>query len=226
MLLPVFKRDRDMTRDRKGWTKEETEALIRLYPTHFAREIAVILGKTKSSVYGQVYRLGLKSPQEKIRRAGMITASSPRFVAAQFKKGQTSYNKGKKMPPEVYAKVQPTMFKKGQVAHNHKPVGSERVNTDGYVEVKVAEPSTWRPKHRIIWEQAHGQIPKGHKVQFVNGNPLDCRLENLYLISNAEQMRTQNSFLAKYPKPLQDVIRLKGCINRQIHQREKQNGEQ
>ena len=103
-------------------------------------------------------------------------------------------------------------------------VGSERINVDGYIEIKVAEPNRWRVKHRVIWEQHNGAIPRGFNVQFKNHNPLDCRIENLYLISKAEQMRTENSFLARYPKELQDVIRLKGAINRQIRKREK-NGE-
>ena len=207
------------------WTKEEKETLIRLYPTHFAGEIAVILGKSKSSVYGQVLRLGLLAPKEKLARAGRKTASHPNSIAARFKPGHASHNKGKKMPPEIYAKVQGTMFKKGQMPVNHRPVGSERVNVDGYIEIKVAEPCTWRAKHRVVWEQAHGAIPKGYKVQFKNKNPLDCRLENLYLISNADQMKFENSFYAKYPKELQDVIRLKGAINRQIRKQEKEHGE-
>lgn len=210
---------------RTMWTQEERNTLVRLYPTHFAKEIAEILGKSKSSVYGMVLKLGLHAPKEKIARAARITASHPNSIAARFKKGHVSQNKGQKLPPEVYAKVQPTMFKKGHTPANHRPVGSERVNVDGYIEVKVAEPRTWKAKHRVIWEQNNGAIPKGYKVQFKNKNPLDCRIENLYLISNADQMKFENSYIARYPKELQDVIRLKGAINRQIHKREKENGE-
>ena len=206
------------------WTQEERETLIRLYPTHFAGEIAAILGKSKASVYGQVLKLGLHAPKEKIRRAGMMSANNPRFVAARFAKGHVPDNKGKKVSPETYAKCSHTMFKAGQPAWNHREVGEERINVDGYIEVKVAEPNRWRVKHRVIWEQHNGAIPNGFNVQFKNHNPLDCRIENLYLISKAEQMRTENSYIARYPKDLQDVIRLKGAINRQIRKREK-NGE-
>lgn len=61
------------------------------------------------------------------------------------------------MPPEVYAKVHPTMFGPGNRPANWKPVGSERVNIYGYVEVKVKEPRTWRVKARVLWEQATGE---------------------------------------------------------------------
>jgi hypothetical protein len=34
-------------------------------------------------------------------------------------------------------------------------------------------------KHREIWKAAHGPIPKGHVVHFLNGNSQDFRVENL-----------------------------------------------
>lgn len=209
---------------RTMWTQEERETLIRLYPTHFAKEIAVILGKSKSSVYGMVLRLGLHAPKEKIARAGRMTSSHPNSIAARFPKGHVPQNKGKKVSPETYAKCQPTMFKAGQPVWNHRDVGEERINVDGYIEVKVAEPNRWRVKHRVIWEQHHGAIPRGFNVQFKNHNPRDCRIENLYLISRSDQMKNENSYYARYPKELQDVIRLKGAVVRQIRKREK-NGE-
>lgn len=113
------------------------------------------------------------------------------------------------------------MFQKGQACWNHKEVGSERVNVDGYLEVKVAEPNKWQLKHRIVWEKANGTIPKGHNVQFKNGNKQDLRIENLYLISKAEQMAKENSYYAGYPKELQEVIHLKGVVNRIIHKQQK-----
>ena len=91
------------------------------------------------------------------------------------------------------------------------------------METKVAEPNVWRLKHRIIWEQHNGVIPAGYNVQFKNRNTQDCRIENLYIISKSEQMRTENSLVARYPKEVQEVIRLKGVVNRVIHKREKDN---
>lgn len=199
------------------WTQEETDTLSRMYPDHYATEIAEILGRPVHSIYNKAALLGLKSSEDKIRRSGMMSSSHPNVVACRFKAGHVPSNKGKKMSPEIYTKVARTMFKKGNTPHNHREVGSERINKDGYIEVKVAEPSRWRCKHRVVWEQHNGEIPEGYNVQFKNGNPLDCRMDNLYLISRAEQMRTENSYIARYPKDLQDVIRLKGAVNRMIH---------
>ena len=45
-------------------------------------------------------------------------------------------------------------FKKGHKPASWVPVGTERVRKQGYVWVKVAEPSLWKQKHLILWEEA------------------------------------------------------------------------
>lgn len=207
------------------WTKEEINILLRDYedPNIFTADIAKRLNRTLSQVYQKSRAMGLKAPLERNRLAGHIASQSPKSIASRFQKGHTSVNKGKRISPVTYAKCQPTMFKKGHCPVNHREVGSERINVDGYIETKVAEPNVWRLKHRIIWEQHNGVIPAGYNVQFKNHNTQDCRIENLYIISKAEQMRTENSLVARYPKEVQEVIRLKGVVNRVIHKREKDN---
>lgn len=206
---------------KRNWTQEEIDTLSQLYPNHYAREIAGILGRGISSIHCKAQSLGLESSREKIQRTGYEASKSPASIAARFQNGSVPLNKGKKVSPEIYAKMQPTMFKKGQSPVNHREVGSERINVDGYIEIKVAEPNRWRLKHRVIWEQVNGAIPKGFNVQFKNHNRKDCRIENLYLISKAEQMAKENSFWAKYPKEIQEIIHLKGVVNRAIHKVEK-----
>lgn len=103
-----------------------------------------------------------------------------------FQKGHVPSNKGKKMPAEVYEKVRHTMFPKGHMPAQHRPVGSERINVDGYIEIKVEEPRKWRLKHNVVYEQNYGEIPKGHVVVFLDGNKLNLALENLKLISRGE----------------------------------------
>lgn len=44
-----------------------------------------------------------------------------------------------------------TRFKQGNKPWNYKPVGTERINTEGYVDVKIADPRTWKQKHILIW---------------------------------------------------------------------------
>lgn len=115
-------------------------------------------------------------------------------VKCQFKKGDTPSNKGKK----GVGGWEPTQFKKGQKPHNYMPVGSERINTEGYIDVKIADPKKWRAKHHIIWEQLHGPIPKGHVVIFGDGNKLNLDPNNLILITNKQLlMMNRNNLIQK-----------------------------
>lgn len=101
---------------------------------------------------------------------------------ARFEKGHVPANKGVKgihLSPA-------TEFKKGQMPVNYRPVGSERVNVDGYIEIKVKDPRTWKLKHAVVWENAHGPVPKGHAVTFADGNRLNVSLDNLLLISRSQ----------------------------------------
>lgn len=58
---------------------------------------------------------------------------------------------------------------------------------DEYQYIKT-EDGKWILLHRYLWEQAHGPIPPGYKVTFLDGNIQNVSLENLVLVSNAEQM--------------------------------------
>lgn len=74
------------------------------------------------------------------------------------------------------------------------PIGSE-ILKDGYIFVKVADNplpknytskqrnKNWKAKHRLVWEKAHGEIPKDHLVVFLDGDKTNFDLNNLYLIS-------------------------------------------
>ena len=107
-------------------------------------------------------------------------------LSGKFRKGQTPHNKGKKMPKEVYEKVKHTMFAKGNVPPNHRPVGSERISKDGYIEVKVAEPNKWRLKQRVVYEEAKGKIPEGCTIIFLDGNKRNFDIDNLRCITRSE----------------------------------------
>lgn len=43
--------------------------------------------------------------------------------------------------------------------------------------------------HRDVWGAAHGSIPSGCQVHHKNGNPADCRLQNLALVANCAEHR-------------------------------------
>ena len=130
----------------------------------------------------------------------------------QFQKGSVPFNKGKKqkdyMSEEAINKTKNTRFQKGNIPHNHRPVGSERTTVDGYIEVKVAEPNKWKTKAVVIYEEEYGKIPKGHKVIYLDGNRQNLDISNLKVISSAEELIMNSNNLRYDNKELTES----GCI--------------
>lgn len=86
---------------------------------------------------------------------------------------------------------------------NSKPVGTIVTDPDGYLRRKTPT-GKWELLHRLLWEEANGPIPAGCKVTFLDGNKENVSMENLVLVTNAEQMimakdnlRFQNPQLTK-----------------------------
>ena len=152
------------------WTGEQLEELARLYKEHTLTECC--------SLMNERFGLNLRYSQMigAIKNNGILSGRDGRY-----KPWRTSWNKGKKRKPNKNSEA--TQFKPGHIPKNHRPIGSERISKDSYIEIKVAEPNKWRHKHRVVWESAHGEIPKGHVVLFLNQDKNDCRIENLRLIS-------------------------------------------
>ena len=112
-------------------------------------------------------------------------------LTGRFEKGHTSWNKGTK----GLTHANKTSFKKGNIPQNHKPVGYERINVDGYVEIKVAEPNVFKLKHRVIYENIYGKIPDNHNVVFADGNKLNLDPDNLIIVSKSEMLIMNNNKL-------------------------------
>jgi len=71
--------------------------------------------------------------------------------------------------------------------------GSKVCSKDGYILMKIPEvnphtgaPTRYKHKHIYTWEQAHGRVPDGMIVAFVDGDKTNCDLDNLVLISRHE----------------------------------------
>lgn len=149
----------------------EKEYLASIIPGRSYEEVRQLFNRrfvtslTINQIAGELKRLGLKNGRQ-----------------TRFYKGQRSWNEGRKgirMSPH-------TEFKAGHMPHNHKPVGTERISKDGYLEVKVAESKKWMGKHRIVWEQHNGPVPKGHVVVFADSDKMNFCPDNLILVSRAE----------------------------------------
>ena len=125
------------------------------------------------------------------------------IVGGRFEKGQTPWNKGKKMSEETKQKIMPTLFQKGNLTWNTRKIGEERIEAkNGYVQIKVAEPNKWQLKHRYLYEKNYGKIPQGHNVIFADGDKYNFDLDNLILVSNAELSIINKNGLYKRNKEL------------------------
>ena len=82
---------------------------------------------------------------------------------------------------------------KGREKYNPCPLLTERIK-DGYICIKISNDKkpankNWILKHRYIYEQAHGKVPDGYIVIFLDNNRLNFDLDNLAIITKDEQIR-------------------------------------
>ncbi|MBD3609447.1 MAG: HNH endonuclease [Gammaproteobacteria bacterium] len=127
-----------------------------------------------------------------------------------FKKEHKPWNTGSK----GVCKPNSGSFKKGGNPSNTKPIGSERLcSKNGYVLIKVDEPNPYtgtqgyyRPKHHVVWEQHHGTIPRGYVVSFINADQKNSDIENLMLLSRAQQIHLQRLEYYKAPDDLKPSL--------------------
>lgn len=215
-------------RQRVFWSPEDEKSLRENYPQMLTRDVASLLDRELNAVNRKAYTLGLKktpqylaSPAAK-RRFG----NEPGSRATQFKKGQTPMNKGMKMPGWAPGRMASTQFKKGQRGNKYLPIGSERVNGEGYTDRKVTDkhgtPRDWKGVHVIMWEETHGPVPSGRAVIFRDRNKANIVLSNLQLVTRAELMMHNSS--QRWGKEVFQAIQLRGALNRKIRRfSEKQN---
>lgn len=103
----------------------------------------------------------------------------------QFKKGHIPWNKGKK--GVISEKAKQYWFCKGHKPWKTKPIGYERIDRDGYILAKVSD-NNFVPKQRLIYEKYHGVISDDDFVMFLDGNKRNFDINNLMLISKAENL--------------------------------------
>jgi len=137
--------------------------------------------KELTQKFNKHFKTDIKTSQIKALKAREHINSG---LDGHFKKGNIPFNKGIK---GVCAKgCEKTWFKKGIEPINHRPLGSERVDVDGYTLVKIAEPNKWRLKHQVVWENQNGPIPKGYAVIFGDRDRTNFDINNLILVSRQQ----------------------------------------
>lgn len=216
---------------RHKWSNREVELVRNLYPHHTTNYVAAKLRLTTSQIIGAAARHGLRKSAKYL--ADLEGPVGKRLSKAgekfRYPKGHVPANKGLRRPGYVRGRMAETQFRKGHRPRNWKPIGTVVVDGDGYLRRKIAEgpsgfgnPKAWELVHKRVWIDANGPIPRGHCIWFKDQNKANCSLENLELITQAENMRRNT--IHNLPKHLVEVIMLKGTLKRQL--RRKENGKE
>lgn len=155
--------------------------------------------KTIANLVNEKFNLNLQPSQIQTFKNNHNLKSE---IDTRFLKGHVPVNKGTK----GICKANRTSFKKGNIPANRKPIGSERVDKrDGSILIKVQDGNltkNWMSKSRYVYEQAYGKIPKGYKVIFADKNNQNFDLDNLILVSSAEELIMNRRKLIKNDKEL------------------------
>jgi len=210
------------------WSPEEIALLRELFADVHSEDVALLIGRSLSSVRNTACKLGLHKSEEYLKsdtcgRAHSLQNEAMR--AAQFKPGHRTWNAGfKGWNPAGSEKGH---FKPGSKPATRRPIGSERIDKDGCLMRKVSETGQkrkdWQTVHSLVWAQQVGAIPPGYIVVFKAGKKTsilsEIKPENLECLSRAELMH-RNSY-QRYPPEIAKAIQLRGALNRQINKHTK-----
>jgi hypothetical protein len=209
----------------KDWTEHERKLLKELFPKIRTKTIAEMLNRTYASVSTQANLLGLHKSEAFLKtiNSGRIWKGSNKGIDMRFKKGHVPVNKGKKwdqyMSEEAKQGSRKTTFKEGHTPHNTKKDNQITWRNDegrAYQYIRISK-AKWLPLHVFNWEKVNGKVPKGMNIVFKTKSTENCEIDNLEMITNAENMR-RNS-LHRYPKEVSHAIQTLAALNRQIKKR-------
>lgn len=204
---------------KRFWTESEIATVKARYPNEKTADIAADMGRTVSQVYNTAYGLRLKKSAEYLATPAACRTNGKQGAGFRFTKGHATWNKG--MQGWQADGVQKTQFKPGNKPQTWKPIGSERLDKDGYLVRKFSDTgikrNDWKRVHIHLWEQGNGPLPAGHAVVFKDGNKQNIAIENLECITRAELMNRNT--VHNMPKELAEICQLRGALNRQINKR-------
>jgi hypothetical protein len=175
------------------------------------------------SIYSQAKLQGLKKTEEFNRSESSGRMKDGEFgKASRFQKNHVSFNTGMKwddfMTIQGKANSLRTTFKKGHLPKNTLHDGMITTRTDSktkrtYKFIRIAL-GKWQMLHVYNWEQVNGKLPKD-KILAFKGSTDDCSLDNLILITRAENMK-RNS-IQRYPEEIKQTIRVLTKLKKTIN---------
>lgn len=200
------------------WSKADIDYLKEHYPTTETSEIATKMNRTTRAIYSQANLLEIKKTQEHLK-ANVWVFPTNEGARYRFQKGHKPANKGLKMSAATKEKSKHTFFETGHIPHNTKSDGVIVIRHDqrgvACKFIRIAK-AKWIAYQRHIWQNEHGEIPKGSIIIFKDGNTMNCELSNLEMLTKAENM-LRNS-IHKMPPELKEISDISKQITIKIRQ--------
>ena len=207
----------------KLWTESELLILKKEYASTPSIVIAEKLNRSIKAIYSQANLMGLKKSEEFNRSESSGRMKIGEYGKAfRFKKNHKPFNTGKKwdefMTIDGKANALKTTFQKGNLPANTLHDGMITTRRDSktkrvYKFIRIAL-GKWQMLHVYNWEQINGKIPKGKILAFI-GSTDNCSVENLLLITRAENMK-RNS-IQRYPEEIKQTIRVLTKLKKTIN---------
>lgn len=220
-----------MSRRRRLWSEADLDILRRAYADTPTALLAARFSRSTACVSQKARTLGLRKNADFMAslESGRMVKGTTRGAGSRFVKGHKTWNTGLRYT--AGGRSAETRFLKGAKPHNWRPIGSHRVNAEGYLDRKVRDGHgirNWVAVHRLVWIEAHGPVPAGYQVRFKAGR-FSADLEAitpdaLELVSYRDSM-LRNS-IHNLPEPLVDVIHARAGLVRRIRTAEKKRAEQ
>jgi len=203
-----------------AFTDEHLEIIKKVYPDTPNKVIATMIPHSATSISKKAHTMGLKKTKEHISKNGRAIAiaqwnnliENNLQLSSNFKKGHVPWCKGQKLSSEHIAKLT-GVFKKGNVPHNMKEIGSTRFIND-YTEIKIRY-HKWISLARYNWEQVHGPVPNDMCVFKIDQDKYNDDISNLCLVSRKD-LAMLNRNHAKLTPELKEVQILINQIKQKI----------
>lgn len=196
---------------RSKWSLDQEKIVADHYPNSTPEELFNMLSGAfdKRQIGHKAKILGIRKSQGYKLTHGISDSGRRASGSIPWNKGLRGFN------PDGGNRE--TQFKVGSIPPNHTPVGTTRIDHEGYVYIKVEEGlHKYRLLHREIWKKHHGEYPpKSMAIIFKDGNKQNCSIENLELLTR-KQLMERNS-VHNLPKEIADLIALKGSLTRRIN---------
>ncbi len=199
----------------KAWSAADDAQLVEHWKTLPLGDVAQRMGRSTSSVYNRVQKLGLKRTEEYKAITG----------CGRIKKGDRPWNAGLK-GWQAGGRSKDTQFKLGEKPSNTwRPIGAERTSKDGILYRKVADTgdkkADWKAAHVLVWEEHNGPVPEGRIVIFLDRDRQNFDPENLIAVTRAYNMR-RNS-IDRYPPEYLSAARSLDWFKRKLNKLEQDN---